>query len=49
MKVLVYPGPGQQAREDRPDPRIIADTDAIVCVDTGTRSSSYRAERSATR
>ena len=36
MKALVYHGPGSKAWEDVPDPRIVADTDAIVRVDAVT-------------
>jgi len=36
MKALVYHGPGQKAWEDAPDPTILHDTDAIVCVDAVT-------------
>jgi alcohol dehydrogenase len=36
MKALVYHGPGAKAWEDFPDPRLLADTDAIVRVDTTT-------------
>jgi len=36
MKALVYHGPGQKAWEDAPDPTILDDTDAIVCVDAVT-------------
>ena len=36
MKALVYHGPGSKAWEEVPDPRIVADTDAIVRVDTVT-------------
>ena len=36
MRALVYHGPGAKAWEEVPDPEIIADTDAIVRVDTTT-------------
>jgi alcohol dehydrogenase len=36
MRALVYHGPGQKAWEEVPKPEIIADTDAIVRVDTTT-------------
>ena len=36
MKALVYHGPGQKSWEERPDPTIQADTDAIVRVDAVT-------------
>ena len=36
MRALVYHGPGAKAWEDVPKPEIIADTDAIVRVDTTT-------------
>jgi alcohol dehydrogenase len=36
MRALVYHGPGEKAWEDVPKPEIIADTDAIVRVDTTT-------------
>jgi len=36
MKALVYYGPGKKAWEERPDPRILQPTDAIVRVDTTT-------------
>ena len=36
MRALVYHGPGAKAWEDVPEPEIIADTDAIVRVDTTT-------------
>ena len=36
MKALVFHGPGQKAWEDKPDPRILSDTDAIVRVDAVT-------------
>jgi alcohol dehydrogenase len=36
MKALVYHGPGAKAWEDHPDPVLLADTDAIVRVDTTT-------------
>ncbi len=36
MRALVYHGPGKKAWEDVPKPEIIADTDAIVRVDTTT-------------
>jgi alcohol dehydrogenase len=36
MKALVYEGPGSKAWTDVPDPTLLADTDAIVRVDTTT-------------
>jgi alcohol dehydrogenase len=36
MRALVYHGPGEKAWQDVPKPEIIADTDAIVRVDTTT-------------
>jgi alcohol dehydrogenase len=36
MKALVYHGPGHKSWDDVPDPRITADTDAIVRVDVTT-------------
>ena len=36
MKALVFHGPGQKSWDDVPDPRIQADTDAIVRVDITT-------------
>lgn len=36
MKALVYHGPGTKSWDDVPDPRLDADTDAIVRVDTTT-------------
>ncbi|QYF75238.1 zinc-dependent alcohol dehydrogenase family protein [Cryobacterium sp. PAMC25264] len=36
MKALVYEGPGQKTWTDRPDPRILRPTDAIVRIDTTT-------------
>jgi alcohol dehydrogenase len=36
MKALVYHGPGQKAWEDVPDPKLFADTDAVVRVDATT-------------
>jgi alcohol dehydrogenase len=36
MKALVYHGPGAKAWEDFPMPALLADTDAIVQVDTTT-------------
>ncbi|ANP73199.1 zinc-dependent alcohol dehydrogenase family protein [Cryobacterium arcticum] len=36
MKALVYDGPGQKTWTDRPDPRILRPTDAIVRIDTTT-------------
>ncbi|MEO9236578.1 MAG: zinc-dependent alcohol dehydrogenase family protein [Jatrophihabitantaceae bacterium] len=36
MKALVYHGPGAKAWEDVPNPPLVADTDAIVRVDTTT-------------
>ena len=36
MKALVYHGPGSKAWEEVPEPRIQADTDAIVRVDAVT-------------
>jgi alcohol dehydrogenase len=36
MKALVYHGPGEKNWEDVPDPKLEADTDAIVRVDTTT-------------
>jgi alcohol dehydrogenase len=36
MKALVYRGPGAKAWEDVPKPTLVADTDAIVRVDTTT-------------
>jgi alcohol dehydrogenase len=36
MKALVYHGPGAKAWEEHPDPVLLADTDAIVQVDTTT-------------
>lgn len=36
MKALVYHGPGQKAWEEVPKPELLADTDAIVRVDTVT-------------
>jgi alcohol dehydrogenase len=36
MKALVYHGPGNKAWEDVPHPALLADTDAIVQVDTTT-------------
>jgi alcohol dehydrogenase len=36
MRALVYHGPGEKAWEDVPEPEILADTDAIVRVETVT-------------
>jgi alcohol dehydrogenase len=36
MKALVYHGPGAKGWEEVPDPQLVADTDAIVQVDTTT-------------
>jgi threonine dehydrogenase-like Zn-dependent dehydrogenase len=36
MKALVYYGPGKKDWEEVPDPKLEADTDAIVRVDTTT-------------
>lgn len=36
MKALVYHGPGKQAWEERPDPKLIKPTDAIVKIDKTT-------------
>ena len=36
MKALVYHGPGRKSWDDVPDPRIVADTDAIIGVDATT-------------
>jgi len=36
VKALVYDGPGQKTWTDRPDPRILRPTDAIVRIDTTT-------------
>ncbi len=36
MKALVYHGAGQRAWEEVPDPRVLADTDAVVGVDAVT-------------
>ncbi len=36
MKAVVYHGPGSKAWEEVPDPKIQADTDAIVQVDVTT-------------
>ncbi len=36
MKALVYHGPGAKAWEDVPNPVLVAESDAIVRVDTTT-------------
>jgi alcohol dehydrogenase len=36
MRALVYHGPGRKAWEETPDPGILDDTDAVVCVDATT-------------
>jgi alcohol dehydrogenase len=36
MKALVYHGPGQKAWEEKPDPRLVEATDAIVRIDSAT-------------
>lgn len=36
MKALVYHGPGAKAWEQVPDPKLLADTDALIKVDTTT-------------
>lgn len=36
MNALVYHGPGAKAWEEVPDPKLLADTDAIIKVDTTT-------------
>jgi alcohol dehydrogenase len=36
MKALVYHGPGEKAWEEKPDPRLLEATDAIVRIDSAT-------------
>jgi threonine dehydrogenase-like Zn-dependent dehydrogenase len=43
MKALVYHGPGEKAWEEVARPELVADTDAIVQVDTTTICTSSKA------